>query len=54
MGMDTAARQAEVFAEAFTEHDDWTAAYARLRWERTLDGYHDATRYAPDLRAMLD
>jgi menaquinone-9 beta-reductase len=55
MGMDTAARQAEVFAEAFTEHaEDWEAAYTRLRGERTLAGYVDATRFAPDLRAMLD
>jgi flavin-dependent dehydrogenase len=55
MGMDTAARQAEVFAEAFAEQsEDWPAAYARLREERTLDGYRLATRFAPDLRAMLD
>jgi flavin-dependent dehydrogenase len=55
MGMDTAARQAEAFAEAFTEHpDDWEAAYPRLRRERTLAGYEEATRFAPDLRAMLD
>jgi flavin-dependent dehydrogenase len=55
MGMDTASRQAEVFAEAFAEHaDDWPTAYARLRSEHTLAGYHLATRFAPDLRAMLD
>jgi flavin-dependent dehydrogenase len=55
LGMDTAARQAEAFAEAFAhDHADWPAAYTRLRAERTLDGFRQTTRYAPDLRAMLD
>ena len=54
MGMDTAARQAEAFADAFVEHPaTWESTYARLRSERTLDGYELATRFAPDLRAML-
>jgi flavin-dependent dehydrogenase len=54
-GMDTAARQAEAFAEAFTEHAaDWERTYDRFRRERTLDGYEFATRFAPDVRAMLD
>ena len=54
-GIDTAARQAEVFAEAFAEHAaDWEASYARLRQERTLDDNGFATRFAPDVRAMLN
>ncbi len=54
MGMDTAARQAEAFAEAFVDHGgSWESAYAALRRERTLSGYELATRFAPDIRAML-
>jgi flavin-dependent dehydrogenase len=54
-GMDTAARQAEAFAESFVERPaDWEATYAHARHERTLGGYEIATRFAPDLRAMLD
>jgi flavin-dependent dehydrogenase len=54
MGMDTAARQAEAFAEAYAGgHSSWEAAYADLRRERTLGGYEFATRFAPDIRAML-
>jgi hypothetical protein len=53
--MDTAARQAEAFAESFVERPaDWEATYAHARHERTLGGYEIATRFAPDLRAMLD
>jgi flavin-dependent dehydrogenase len=54
MGMDTAARQAEAFAAAFVDHGDaWESAYIALRRERTLAGYELATRFAPDIRAML-
>jgi flavin-dependent dehydrogenase len=54
MGMDTAARQAEVFAEAYADSQgSWEASYADLRRERTLGGYEFATRFAPDIRAML-
>ncbi len=54
MGMDTAARQAEALAEAFVDHAGaWESAYADLRRERTLAGYELATRFAPDIRAML-
>jgi flavin-dependent dehydrogenase len=54
MGMDTAARQAEAFAEAFVDHGEaWPSSYAALRGERTLAGYELATRFAPDIRAML-
>jgi flavin-dependent dehydrogenase len=54
LGMDTAARQAEAFAEAFVDHaESWGSAYAALRAERTLSGYELATRFAPDIRAML-
>jgi hypothetical protein len=52
--MDTAARQAEAFAEAYVDHGEAVAsAYAELRRERTLAGYEVATRFAPDIRAML-
>jgi flavin-dependent dehydrogenase len=54
MGMDTAARQAEAFAEAFVaDPGGWEPAYAALRREKTLEGYEFATRFAPDIRAML-
>jgi flavin-dependent dehydrogenase len=54
MGMDTAARQAEVLAQTFSDdHDGFEAAYAVGRRERTLAGYEFATRFAPDIRAML-
>ena len=53
-GMDTAARQAEAFVEAFTASpDDWEQSYARLRRERTYTAFAEATRLAPDLRQML-
>ncbi len=53
-GMDTAARQAEAFVEAFTASpDDWQESYARLRRERTYAAFEEATRLAPDLRQML-
>jgi flavin-dependent dehydrogenase len=54
MGMDTAARQAEVLAEAYVDgNGSWEATYADLRRERTLGGYEFATRFAPEIRAML-
>jgi flavin-dependent dehydrogenase len=54
LGMDTAARQAEVFADVFAEDpEDFEAAYASRRREQTLAGYDFATRFAPDIRAML-
>jgi len=53
LGMDTAARQAEAFAEAFVG-DDWATAYPALRRERTYAGYAETTRLAPDLRQLLD
>ena len=40
LGMDTAARQAEAFVEAFTTSpDDWHGSYTHLRRERTYPGY---------------
>jgi hypothetical protein len=52
--MDTAARQAEAFVEAFTATpDDWQHSYARLRRERTYPGFGETTRLATDLRQML-
>jgi len=52
--MDTAARQAEALTEAYTAgHESWAAAYAELRRQRTLGGYEFATKFAPDIRAML-
>jgi hypothetical protein len=52
--MDTAARQAEVLAQAYAEDNgSWETRYAELRRERTLGGYELATRFAPDIRAML-
>jgi flavin-dependent dehydrogenase len=54
LGMDTAARQAEVLAQAYAEDNgSWETRYAELRRERTLGGYELATRFAPDIRAML-
>ena len=54
LGMDTAARQAEAFVEAFTASpDDWHRSYARLRRERTYPGYEETTRLATDLRKLL-
>ena len=54
LGMDSAARQAEAFVEAFTSSpDDWHGSYARLRRERTYPGYQETTRLAPDLRQLL-
>ena len=54
LGMDSAARQAEAFVEAFTASpNDWLAAYARLRRERTYTGFEQTTRLAPDLRQLL-
>ena len=54
LGMDTAARQAEAFVEAFTAApDDWHTSYAGLRRERTYPDYAETTRLAPDLRQLL-
>ncbi len=53
LGMDTAARQAEAFAEAYAG-GDWEATYPVLRRERTYDGFAATTRLAPDLRQLLD
>jgi flavin-dependent dehydrogenase len=55
LGMDTAARQAEAFAEAFLEDaEDWPSGYERRRRERTYAGFAETTRLAPDLRQILD
>jgi flavin-dependent dehydrogenase len=53
LGMDTAARQAEAFAEAF-ECGDWEQTYPLLRRQRTYDGFAATTRLAPDLRQILE
>lgn len=54
LGMDTAARQAEAFVEAFTASpDDWRGSYAQLRYARTYQGYEETTRLAKDLRKLL-
>ena len=54
LGMDTAARQAEAFAESFLEEpEDWQAGYTRRRRERTYDGFAETTALAPDLRRIL-
>src|SRR5262249_53763085 len=54
LGMDSAAHQAEAFAESFLARDDWTATYPRLRRERTYAGFEQTTRLAPDLRQLLE
>jgi hypothetical protein len=52
--MDTAARQAEAFAEAFSNSpNDWAVPYERLRRERTYAGFEETTRLAPDLRQLV-
>jgi hypothetical protein len=49
--MDTAARQAEAFAEAFTATlDDWHTTYLQLRRQRTYEDCAETTRLAQDLR----
>ena len=54
LGMDTAARQAEAFSEAFsTSPDAWNTAYDGLRRERTYPDFEETTRLAPDLRKLL-
>jgi flavin-dependent dehydrogenase len=54
LGMDTAARQAEAFAEAFSNSPhDWAVPYERLRRERTYAGFEETTRLAPDLRQLV-
>jgi menaquinone-9 beta-reductase len=54
LGMDTAARQAEAFVEAFTATpDDWQHSYTHLRRERTYPGFGETTRLATDLRQIL-
>jgi 2-polyprenyl-6-methoxyphenol hydroxylase-like FAD-dependent oxidoreductase len=52
LGMDTAARQAEAFVEAFLT-DAWEIAYAQLRHDRTYAGFAETTRLAPDLRQLV-
>jgi hypothetical protein len=53
--MDTAARQAEAFIEAYTASPEaWNAAYSGLRRDRTYEGYAQTTRLAPDLRRLLE
>ena len=55
LGMDTAARQAESFVQAFTASpDDWQRTYVRLRRERTYTGFEETTRLATDLRQLLE
>jgi flavin-dependent dehydrogenase len=54
LGMDTAARQAEAFAEAYTASPDaWNTAYDERRRERTYADFEETTRLAPDLRQLL-
>lgn len=54
LGMDTAARQAETFADAFTAApDDWHHSYLRLRRLRTYDDYAETTRLATDIRQRV-
>ena len=54
VGMDTAARQAEAFVEAFTAApDDWHTSYAGSRRERTYSDFAETTRLATDLRQLL-
>ena len=54
LGMDSAARQAEVFGEAFAANPDaWSATYDRLRRERTYAGFAETTDLAPDLRRLV-
>jgi flavin-dependent dehydrogenase len=54
VGMDSAARQAEAFAEAFLEDpQDWAEAYERRRRERTYQDFAETTLLAPDLRQIL-
>ena len=52
VGMDSAARQAEAFVEAF-RGGGWTIAYPALRRERTYQDYVETTRLAPDLRQLI-
>jgi flavin-dependent dehydrogenase len=55
VGMDSAAEQAEAFAEAFLGAPGaWVAPYAELRRERTYAGFAETTDLAPDLRRLLD
>ncbi len=51
-GMDTAARQAAVLAEALANGDDWTRRYSYLRDEVTLERFTETVRGAPDLRVL--
>ncbi len=53
LGMDTAARQAECFVEAFSA-GAWETVYPRLRRERTYEGFAQTTRLAPDLRQLVE
>jgi len=54
LGMDTAARQAETFSEAFAASPHaWNATYDRLRRERTYERFAETTALAPDLRRLV-
>ncbi len=53
LGMDSAARQAEAFAEAYAG-GDWQETYPSLRSERTYAGFAATARFAPDLRQILE
>jgi flavin-dependent dehydrogenase len=53
LGMDTAARQAEAFVDAFTGiPEDWCGRYDHLRREHTYEGYRETTQLARDLRQV--
>jgi flavin-dependent dehydrogenase len=54
VGMDSAARQAEAFSEAFLgDPEDWEAVYEQRRREGTYDDFAETTRLAPDLRQII-
>jgi flavin-dependent dehydrogenase len=53
LGMDTAARQADAFANAFSE-DPGVAGYPALRRTSTYAGFEETTRLAPDLRQLVE
>ncbi len=53
-GMDTAALQAEAFAEAFDgTPDGWNEPYEELRRSRTYDDFFSTSLLAPDLRRVI-
>lgn len=54
LGMDSAARQSEAFAESFLAAPaHWHAAYERRRREVTYEGFCETEELAPDLRRIL-